>query len=610
MPSLDNLKKKLYQPEGDKEFHKRLEYKFNPEQEPKKLKKPLLTPQIKKWLKYSLIAGGATILIGAGIIFLTRNTSFDQAKVYIKFDGSQKIESGEFLKYDFTIKNDNPLALEHAKLIIDYPEGSRLQNPDIAESQDEINIGRLKGGEEKTVSSYVKVFGPEDEKYVVSYKLSYLPSSLNSSLDKKGDFAVDIIASPLKLVIDEPKIITLGKDLVYTIHLTNDSLDSFKNIRLNVQYPTGFSITKFSPRHPDIENHAWEIPTLAPRDQKEFQITGKLSQELEIINFEIAAQLQNDQGGYQTYSTAYSAVSLTPAPIKIDIQPTNLSIPDIVNVGSNINFIINFQNTTDSILRDIVLTFEPHGEIFDFNSVSPSDIGIYQKENRQVLWDSRRIPKLAILNPFEASSAQVGIQVKSILPLASYDDKNFTGSVTARVKVNNIPPELSGIQLVDTAEASVKVNSVLDLRTRILNSFSQSSLSATGPRPPQVGKKTEYLIAWQLLNYYNDLSNVTIESYLPQGVYWEEAWWPEDNNITFDPLTGRILWQLDELRAGAGFISPVKQVVFKISTIPSPSQRGGKITLVGETTARGKDSFTNQNLSDTTRQLETAKVLP
>jgi len=594
MSSLEDLKKRIYRPSVEKKLTDRLKYEYSPETpRPKPVKKTFFTPKRKKGLKIIFFGVLFLFIFIVGLFWLGGKGSFNKDKIAIELKGSQKIESGELLRYDFTIRNYNNIPLEAVKLSINYPEGSYLQNPERKEATEIIYLEHIPAKGTKNLTSYVKIFGPEDSKKIIKTNLSFVPARLSSELEKNQDFAVDIISSPLKIVVDAPKIIALNKNVVYTVSLSNHSDNIFKNARIKINYPEGFEVINFSPRQPDISNHTWQFEKIMPQEQKELKITGKFMQYLDIINFSTALELKNPDGQYQVYTQSYSAESFSPAPISIDIQPTNLAVPGVVNAGSHPSMIINFQNITDSILRDIVLTVEISGEIFKRGSIMPSNQGIYIENENKILWDSRHLPQLAILGPFEAGTASISFDIKNTIPLKTYSDKNFTLKATARIR---------------PAETEVKLNSIFKFSEAI---FSQDDcpLSTLGPRPPIMSQKTTYLVAWQLLNYYNDLSNITIESYLPQGIYWENEWWPKNNNITFDPLTGKLLWQVSELKAGTGFTSPVKQVIFKISNVPSPSNVGRNLTLLGASSAQGQDTFTNQTLTSSLSQLDLGETV-
>jgi hypothetical protein len=604
MSSLDDLKKGIYRPEIDGGLTKRLDYKIDQKREELPPKEPFLNQKRKKWLKIISSSFVVVLLIGIALSWLGDRTSFSQDNVFIQIDGPQKIQSGAFLKYDFSIKNANGAAIENCQLSIEYPKGSQLQNPQRPDNQDALEIGRLAGGKKKMVSSYVKIFGPEEYKGVVRVSLKYTPPRISSELKKETDFAVDIVSSPLKIVIDEPKIVTLNKDIVYTINFSNKSEDTYKGIRFKINYPDGFNPKSFVPINPDIANNTWVIDQISPSEEKEFKVTGVLTKELDIINLTAVIEMKDINDQYQVYSQAFSAISLTPAPVNISIQTTNLSSLNIANPGSDIEFIVNFNNTTDSVLRNLALSVVLGSNLFDSNSVIPENQGIYIEKEKKIVWDSRRISQLAILGPFEAGSTKFRLKLKNSIPIESYNDKNFTMEAKASILPNMVPPELSGIQLENSSQTSIKLNSVLIAKGAILDQNTQQPFTSSGPYPPKSGEKTTYLVDWQLLNYYNNIENITVSSQLPIGVYWENTWWPQDNNITFDPLTGQLLWQIKELKAGTGLTSPVKRVIFKVGSIPSPTQIGSRLRLVEEAQVSGKDMFTQQGLSAKIYQLE------
>lgn len=602
--SLEDLKKKIYRPRLAKKLDERLQYHYeepslSPEEKP-----PLLTPALKKKVFIGLGVFSVSLVAIILVITLINRGSFDPNKVIFQIEGSQKIESGEFLKYEFLLKNNNSLAIDDVNLKIEYPEGAVLQNPERNNNIESIYVGRLKGGQTKVIESFVRIFGPEETKSIVNISLTYLPLQLNKKIEKKESFAVDIISSPLKLVIDEPKIIALNKNITYRISLSNQSNDHFANALLVLEYPQGFSAKEFSPKNPDSGSNSWRIEAIAPKEQIEISVIGALVQPLDVINFSARLELKNANGQYQTFTRAYSATSLTPAPISVDVQFANLKIPNVVNPDTEVILMINFQNMTDSVLKDIQLTLNLEGDIFEKDSVIPSDNGIYLKDEGKIIWDGRRLPKLTLLGPFEAGTASIRLKMKKSIQISTYQDKNFTLKAIALVKPNIIPPELSGIELENSSQALAKLNSVVVLRGETLEAGNYP-ISTSGPRPPETGKKTSYLLSWQILNYYNDLNNVSVESALPLGVEWEGEWWPKNEQLSFDRLTGKISWQVGDLRAGTGLISPVRQIIFKVSVIPSPSQAGAKIPLLEKARLQSNDSFTQQNLSSSIGQLET-----
>ncbi|MFA6896074.1 MAG: hypothetical protein WC242_02570 [Candidatus Paceibacterota bacterium] len=71
-------------------------------------------------------------------------------------------------------------------------------------------------------------------------------------------------------------------------------------------------------------------------------------------------------------------------------------------------------------------------------------------------------------------------------------------------------------------------------------------------------------------------------------------------------MTGQLLWQIKEIKAGTGQTSSVKQIIFKVNSIPSPTQIGSNLILTEEAQVHGKDMFTQQDLGAKIDQLKTS----
>jgi hypothetical protein len=127
----------------------------------------------------------------------------------------------------------------------------------------------------------------------------------------------------------------------------------------------------------------------------------------------------------------------------------------------------------------------------------------------------------------------------------------------------------------------------------------------TGPIPPRVGQSTSYTVLWSIVNTSNNLENVVVTSRIPSYVTWENAIDPQAEDITYDPNRGTITWNVGQVTAGTGIISPLKQVAFQISFVPSLGQAGKSPDLF-DSTLTGTDDFTNVTIERNTPKLTTA----
>jgi hypothetical protein len=119
----------------------------------------------------------------------------------------------------------------------------------------------------------------------------------------------------------------------------------------------------------------------------------------------------------------------------------------------------------------------------------------------------------------------------------------------------------------------------------------------SGPVPPKVGQETTYTILWSLKGNSNDLSNVKVAAYIPTYVRWLNAV-SESNKeeIEFNENNNMIIWNVGDLTAGTGAVSPAKEIAFQVSFIPNPNQVGSAPVLVESAKVEAYDNFVGDSL--------------
>ena len=76
-------------------------------------------------------------------------------------------------------------------------------------------------------------------------------------------------------------------------------------------------------------------------------------------------------------------------------------------------------------------------------------------------------------------------------------------------------------------------------------------------------------------------------------------------NISYDKVNGRVIWQADSLPAGTGILRPAVEAAFQIGIIPSLAQVGTSPVLISEAIAEGEDEFAGLVLRDAKNALTT-----
>jgi hypothetical protein len=113
--------------------------------------------------------------------------------------------------------------------------------------------------------------------------------------------------------------------------------------------------------------------------------------------------------------------------------------------------------------------------------------------------------------------------------------------------------------------------------------------SNSGPVPPRAESSTTYSIIWTVNNPSNTVANASVSTTLPPYVEFVTA--QGGTGITYDEGSRTVRWNMNDLKAGAGYTLPARQAAFQIRLTPSTSQVGQAPVLTGKSTLSGQDRF-------------------
>jgi hypothetical protein len=603
---LEELKKKLYKPEA--EFEERLEgpETFQPEeerekkisQEWQKTEKRKLSPQQKKKLMVIGISAASIFLIVAGLFFWRGLTSFDKDKVKIEIKGAERVVSGEEIKYTVKYQNKNRLALENVKLVFRYPEDSiPSDNEDLVKT---IDLPDLAAGQEEQVELSVRIMGIKGEEKKAWAELSYQPAKLSSRYTNQAEFISKIISVPLILDFGLPEKLVSGQSFDFSLRYLNQAEVSFDNLRVRLDYPIGFTFQSAQPQ-PLEEDRVWALGNLMAGEQ------GKIF---------IRASIQGEEGEAKSFKAQlgffeedeFTLIAETAAALQISSSP--LSISQTVNgvtdysaeAGEVLNYRIEYENTTDLGIKNVVITSKLEGEVLDLSSLELEGVS-FDGATQTLTWNASNLPALEYLAPHQKGQLSFSVKIKDSLPVKNYNDKNFKVINTVKIDSSEKPLALEDIEIAGQSQLVTKIISQLSLQAQ--GYYYDDLISNSGPIPPRVGQTTTYTIKWRLVNTANDLSEVKVEAFLPPHVHWMDKISPKGANLKYNSQTGQLVWRVGDLPAATGVLLPVKEVAFQIAITPSLAHLGNYVELVGQSKVTGQDDFTGLRLTKTDEPIDT-----
>ncbi len=537
------------------------------------------------------------ILLAFGsIYFLFKKSPFLKESVAIEIFAPSQVSAGEHVEYTVVTKNKSSLTLKSAELAFHFPQGFMEERDEklIIAGPKTIVIGTLAPGEEHRLAFKAVAFGLEGEEKRARAILSYTPEKINVPFESSKDHALSISFVPVVLTFAFPSELTIGKEFEIRLGYTSTSSIPFPDTRLIFEPPDGFTVLGSVPP-PTLENFIWGIGDLTRKTSGEILIRGVLTGsgvEKKVFRAQLG-RYDPEARDFILYQKGETEV-LVGLPRFVIREEFSGVKRDVVEAGARLQGKIIYKNESDDILENVALHATFEGAAFDFSSVSAKE-GILVSATHTITWSQDTKKELRLIEAGEEGEVDFSVSILDPILQESFKDKEFTVTVKGLAQMNNVT--------LSEAKTTFKVAS----RLQFIQSgfFSGSPFTSSGPIPPKVGAKTTYTVSWQLLNYYNDLTNVTVRAALPAYASWEGRMSPSNANLSFDIHTGEVIWLVGDLAASTGIHMPVRQVQFQVGVTPLTQHIGTSPELISEAIASGLDTFTNGTLENIASAIDT-----
>ncbi len=603
--ALEELKKKIYKPGEEFEERVRPPEAFQPGRQPEKkalsewpgLEKRGLSPRQKKYWLFGSLAGFVFLMI-IGWFFWQGLTSFDKDKIRLEIKGAERVISGEETTYTVRYQNQTRLDLTQVELVFHYPDQSiPSQTEDLVQI---IDLPDLVIGQENQVDLPARIIGLQGEEKKAWAELSYQPSGLSSTFTNRTEFTTKIISVPLILDLDLPSHLVSGQSFKFSLKYLNQAEVSFDNLRVRIDYPNGFTFQSAEPQ-PLEEDSIWLLDGLMAGQEGKIFIQGLIQgEEGQSKSFKAELGIFEEEK-FTPIAETVSALEISLSPLSVS-QTVNGQTDYISQVGEKLTYLVDYQNTTDMVIKEVIITSKLEGAALDLTSLDSKE-GSFDGASQTITWKTSNLPALEFLGPHQDGQLTFSVKVKDPLPINNYSDKNFKIINTVKIDSSQPPLSLGDIQIAGQSQLISKVASQLTLQAK--GYYYDDLISNSGPIPPKVGQTTTYTIKWRLINTASDLKQVKVEASLPPHVRWQNNFSPNNENLNYNSQTGRLTWQIGDIPAATGFLLPVKQVAFQVAITPGLAHLGGFVELTGQSKATGQDTFTGLSLESISSAIDT-----
>ena len=570
----------------------------------------LKTSMFKKFFIFSIII--FVLAMGYALYtFFAGGNSVSNNNIGITVLGNAFAAGGEDLPLQVEVVNKNNSALELADLVVEYPKGSSDGSLVGTSSQDtntlRTSIGTIPAGGIQDENVKIILFGEQGSVQPIDISLEYRVEGSNAIFVKEVPYQVTINSTPINLSIDAPPEANPNQEITLNIKATLNGTKPVSNILLRTDYPVGFEFESAKPA-PSFGNNVWSLGDLPPGAERDISVVGKMVDvaDGEQKNFHVFSGSESDSDK-SVIGTIFNSLGYL-VTIKKAFIEANLYVNGVyqreyaTDAKTTVSGEIRWANNLDTKVNDLSITAKISGNAFNPKSVNANG-GFYNSSASTITWDKNTKSDFAEINPGDSGSVSF-----SLSPLALFSDSTGMLSqpeidIDVSIKGSNAL-EGNAIQELDNSESKViRIISDAGLAAKAL--YYSGPFTNTGPIPPKAGQSTTYTIVWTLSNTANNISNAQVHATLPSWVDFVGPISPPSEDLTYDPASKQITWNIGGIPIGTGITAPDREVSFQVTLNSSLSQVGTSPVVINDAVLTGHDDFANVDITVNKNSLNT-----
>ena len=531
--------------------------------------------------------------------FFIKGNNVSNDNIEIAVFGNTFTGGGEELPLIVEITNKNPLPLELADLVIEYPKGSAVDNAGEEIARLRKSLGVVKAGEVKSETIKVALFGETGSIHQIKIALEYRLEGSNAIFLKDKAYEVTINSTPVNLSIDAPQDAIEDQEFTLNVKATlNETKEIPNNLTLKLDYPFGFEFVSSNPS-PEVGNNIWNLASLKPGEEFNVEIKGRMVDVFEgeekIFHASDKKKKTNDKSELGVVFNSFRHSLF----IKKPFVETKLFVNSeykkeyAVSTKSAIIGVIEWTNNLKTSVNDLEIKAK-----FSGNAYNPRNIkvepGFFDSKSNTIIWDKNIDETFTEISSGKSGNISFTLSPSSVFGANGnlLVDPTINVEITVLGKQTESGSALKNLDIVENK--TIKLISDLSLITK--SSYTGGPFKNTGPYPPKPEEETTYTITFSVANTTNNISKAKLVTSLPPRVSYKNLISPKDEKLTFDAVTRELVWDIGTIPRETGLSGAKKEISFQVSYTPSLSEVDLIPTLVNKSTLTGHDDFANVDL--------------
>ncbi|MEI7749719.1 MAG: hypothetical protein WCJ25_01815 [Candidatus Moraniibacteriota bacterium] len=540
---------------------------------------------LKHWRWY--LVGIAVLAVGAFVANFTilRSSLFANERVTATIAGPTDVASSETVTYSVHWSNNNILGAKDVEVDVTFPGEFRPDVPagiTVSGSTITAKVGDVKGHSSGDLKFSGKFYGSRGSLIYFDTIARFTPDGISGRYETPSRFGVTIVSSPLSFDLIAPQETASGNEAEYVISYKNGGDVAFQNLRLKLTYPDGFQFTWSDPALSD-KGSIWTIGTLAPNAGGEIHVKGILTgtnNQSKKMRADIGI-LQGD-GTFLGYDGKEQSTRIVVSPLSIT-QKVNDKTDLSVSPGEMLSYQIDYVNSGDIGLRDVIITMDVNANLLDMTQLSLDGKGSYDAQKGVITWKAADSPGLARLEPRQGGLIRFNVPVRTDIGTG----KGIVIRTTAKIDSPDIPFSSPSSKVIASNALDVRIGAGATLEA--LMAYNDSVFPGYGPLPPKVGQETGYAIKLRVTNFLNDLSGVKVTATIPTGVRYAGKKSPDSEAVSYNDRTGQLVWDIGTIQGGG---KTTRELVIQVALIPGPNLVNRQPALLQDAVLDGTDTFT------------------
>jgi len=541
------------------------------------------------------------LAVGIGVyLFLNGSNLISGNNIDVIISGPVSIPGGTPVTFGVKVTNNNSIDLQLVDMSVSFPPGATdPNNPTQSLTSLDQLLGDIPVGQSTSTKVQAIIFGEQNVQKTITATLTYKVKGSSAVFTKTTTYDVLINSSPISLTVDSFSSITSGQEFDMTVNVKSNSGDVLKNVLLKADYPFGYSF--ISSNVPSLSDKAtWKIGDIPAGANRLIVIHGKLQGEntdTRVFHFTVGAKSSSNDTVIGTqYGTLAQNIAIEKPfmTLALGIENDNSTADAIGHFGSPERVNISWFNNLSTSVSNAQIVLNLSGTAYDKTKVEP-DLGYFDSANNRIIWNPQTNPDFTSVSAGANGTVSFTVIPTDSSTVSSSQVVNPSIALSASVTADRTQESGVSGTLSATVSRNIKVASNITLSGRIVRSI--GPFTNTGPVPPKAEQKTTYTVIWTISNTTSAVSKAQVVATLPPYVTWLGNISPSNENVTYDPNTGTITWNVGSISPySSDLTTKRRELDFQVSMQPSINQVSTAPTIVNQATLTGTDDFTQSTL--------------